>query len=807
MGANESKSKPTSSSSRSQPIRSVAPRTISPASEKVHTWPSNSARWQKQYDVYICSSDKDILYAKELLTYLQEQPESLRCFLPMRDMNPGGAIPTEILDGAENSHCWIMLLTFNSLSDQWCQYQMHQFLTMAPHGNGRLIPILVQLPFEHYPKELRHMYCFKDSQGDQTVFRQLGRAIVSYLTKLPTVSTDQDPREEANSSTSESRPPSSRQGTDSQVTSSQTQESTSDISMRSSVAQRSIGDTSIRSSMTQESTNSVSVGSDINREATRDPSMQVCLQQEATSYTSMRSSIQMSNTSVESTVNQEASLQSSYTGGSTCNTSGKGSLDQDPTNNTSTKTSVTQDFTNDIPMTSPQVPSAYTLTRSPVTQESTNTKPKPNMDLSLKTYETLASNINTLTINCKAMESSSSRISGGPEYTNPGADDRSYKKETTYVGCQGFGSDSQSSYGRALTSNKVSVSLSSNIYASCGGVQEKKEIVHGGLYSSCGETNAEMNSLEFQRDPYRSCRMKTKNEASQSLQSNIYTSGGGANTENKDSGSDLCICSEPQDNWDTLRQLDNICTSSGQSKDTQSLQKDRYSRYGETEARKGQHESLSEDLYSSCGQTENEDSPGYPSDINSSWDGKRAHMDVPSLQIDVYTGSMGNLEDRRTSCSFQSDLYTSQRTTSVELKKAQIHDHCVGLQVSNKLHESLQDDIYTSSDRTQIGRKDFQARSSDLCWGGTNAQTTHQDFPGPYSNLLTGCTDQETEGKESDHSYSDIYTSCTGAKASGSDSCIDHGNIYCRSTPAITPTMHIHRYDSSRPASEAADKT
>ncbi|CAI9606218.1 unnamed protein product [Staurois parvus] len=176
MGGNESKPTPTPSYNPPRPVKT---RSTIPAPERVPVWPKNSARWQKLYDVYICSSEKDISYANELLLYLQKQPESLRCFLPMRDMNPGGAIPTEITDGAENSHCWIMLLTSSSISDPWCQYQMHQFLSLAPHGNGRLIPILVKLPFQQYPKELRHMFAYKDCQGDQKVFELLRKAIVT----------------------------------------------------------------------------------------------------------------------------------------------------------------------------------------------------------------------------------------------------------------------------------------------------------------------------------------------------------------------------------------------------------------------------------------------------------------------------------------------------------------------------------------------------------------------------------------------------------------------------------------------------
>uniref|UniRef100_A0A8C8BKT0 TIR domain-containing protein n=1 Tax=Otus sunia TaxID=257818 RepID=A0A8C8BKT0_9STRI len=46
---------------------------------------SGSARWDKSYDVCICHSEADLELVEELVSYLEGQPESFRCFLQLRD--------------------------------------------------------------------------------------------------------------------------------------------------------------------------------------------------------------------------------------------------------------------------------------------------------------------------------------------------------------------------------------------------------------------------------------------------------------------------------------------------------------------------------------------------------------------------------------------------------------------------------------------------------------------------------------------------------------------------------------------------
>lgn len=163
-----------------RPVRPTSP-------EPVPVWPDNSVRWQSLYDVYICHSEEeaDCSYAVEMVTYLEQQPENLRCFLPMRDMVGGGAISSEMCNGLKSSHCWVMLLTPHFLSDQYCAYQMQQFITQAPCSNGRLIPVMIGLTLAQYPSEIKHMYAFKGEFNDKNVFIKVKGAIVTCKYRVP----------------------------------------------------------------------------------------------------------------------------------------------------------------------------------------------------------------------------------------------------------------------------------------------------------------------------------------------------------------------------------------------------------------------------------------------------------------------------------------------------------------------------------------------------------------------------------------------------------------------------------------------
>ncbi|KAM9656277.1 toll/interleukin-1 receptor domain-containing adapter protein isoform 4-T10 [Morphnus guianensis] len=140
---------------------------------------SGSARWAKSYDVCICHSEVDLELVEELVSYLEGQPESFRCFLQLRDAAPGSAVVTELCDAVQNSHCWVMLITPGFLRDPWCKYQMHQALAEAPMANGRTIPVLKDVDRKDYPKELRNVYYIYMALKENS-FRQIRDTIARY---------------------------------------------------------------------------------------------------------------------------------------------------------------------------------------------------------------------------------------------------------------------------------------------------------------------------------------------------------------------------------------------------------------------------------------------------------------------------------------------------------------------------------------------------------------------------------------------------------------------------------------------------
>ncbi|NXA06661.1 TIRAP protein, partial [Sapayoa aenigma] len=138
---------------------------------------SGSPRWAKSYDVCLCHSEGDLELVEELLSYLEGQPERLRCFLQLRDAAAGSAVPTELCDAVRSSHCWVLLITPLFLHDPWCRYQMHQALAEAPMANGRTIPVLRGVDRREYPKELRNIY-YISMVLKESSFKQIRDAIL-----------------------------------------------------------------------------------------------------------------------------------------------------------------------------------------------------------------------------------------------------------------------------------------------------------------------------------------------------------------------------------------------------------------------------------------------------------------------------------------------------------------------------------------------------------------------------------------------------------------------------------------------------
>ncbi|NWI61233.1 TIRAP protein, partial [Calyptomena viridis] len=144
---------------------------------------SDSPRWAKSYDICICHSEGDLELVEELVSYLEGQPESFRCFLQLRDAVAGSAVVTALCDAVQSSHCWVMLITPGFLHDPWCRYQMHQALAEAPMANGRTIPVLKDVDRKEYPKELRNIYYISMVLKENS-FRQIREAVLRYLQEL-----------------------------------------------------------------------------------------------------------------------------------------------------------------------------------------------------------------------------------------------------------------------------------------------------------------------------------------------------------------------------------------------------------------------------------------------------------------------------------------------------------------------------------------------------------------------------------------------------------------------------------------------
>ncbi|XP_069729245.1 toll/interleukin-1 receptor domain-containing adapter protein isoform X2 [Phaenicophaeus curvirostris] len=128
-------------------------------------------------------SEVDLELVEELVSYLEGQPESFRCFLQLRDAAPGSAVVTALCDAVQNSHCWVMLITPDFLQDPWCKYQMHQALAEAPMANGRTIPVLKGVDRKDYPRELRNLYYIYMALKENS-FRQIRDTIMRYLQEL-----------------------------------------------------------------------------------------------------------------------------------------------------------------------------------------------------------------------------------------------------------------------------------------------------------------------------------------------------------------------------------------------------------------------------------------------------------------------------------------------------------------------------------------------------------------------------------------------------------------------------------------------
>uniref|UniRef100_F6Y4P9 TIR domain containing adaptor protein n=1 Tax=Monodelphis domestica TaxID=13616 RepID=F6Y4P9_MONDO len=137
---------------------------------------SSGSRWSKTYDVCVCHSEEDLIPAQELVSYLEDEPDGLRCFMHLRDAAPGGAIVSELCQALGSSHCCVLFITPHFLQDPWCKYQMLQALSEAPGSEGHTIPLVTGLARSNYPPELRFMY-YVDGNGPDNGFPKVKNTV------------------------------------------------------------------------------------------------------------------------------------------------------------------------------------------------------------------------------------------------------------------------------------------------------------------------------------------------------------------------------------------------------------------------------------------------------------------------------------------------------------------------------------------------------------------------------------------------------------------------------------------------------
>lgn len=170
-------------------VTSVPSSTSSAPPRKAPTEPhailNSPQRWTRKYDVVVCHSlvDSDTEEAIRLVSFLENSPRSLRCFLWHRDTCPGGAVSTELCQAVQDSHIRVLLITPHFLEDEWCKYMMHQILAEGPMSN-QMVPLLQGLLSSQYPKEIKFFFYIDLSHNRDRGYDLVNRSVLEYLKNL-----------------------------------------------------------------------------------------------------------------------------------------------------------------------------------------------------------------------------------------------------------------------------------------------------------------------------------------------------------------------------------------------------------------------------------------------------------------------------------------------------------------------------------------------------------------------------------------------------------------------------------------------
>ncbi|XP_029026654.1 toll/interleukin-1 receptor domain-containing adapter protein isoform X2 [Betta splendens] len=142
-------------------------------------------RWKRKYDLLVCHScaDSDTEEATRLVSFLEDSPRGLRCFLWQRDVCVGAAVFTEFCQAVQDSHLQALLITPSFLRDELCRYMMHQTLAEGPMSN-RLIPLVHNLSHSEYPQELRFCFYIDLSANTDRGYTRINQTVIQYLEDL-----------------------------------------------------------------------------------------------------------------------------------------------------------------------------------------------------------------------------------------------------------------------------------------------------------------------------------------------------------------------------------------------------------------------------------------------------------------------------------------------------------------------------------------------------------------------------------------------------------------------------------------------
>lgn len=102
---------------------------------------------EKNYDFYIICHEVDSQYAEKILEYLESlENGKFKGFYGERDDMPGRTVVHNLEYAIEHSEKIILILSKQSITDKWTEYQRHvglAYILDSNHGKNNVLPIYV----------------------------------------------------------------------------------------------------------------------------------------------------------------------------------------------------------------------------------------------------------------------------------------------------------------------------------------------------------------------------------------------------------------------------------------------------------------------------------------------------------------------------------------------------------------------------------------------------------------------------------------------------------------------------------------